>query len=263
MPNRHPSVLCLSGHDPSGGAGILADATTLAAHGVHTLSVLTALTIQDSGNVRRVIPTPVNELAEYLAVLLADSQPTVIKLGLIGATEQLPIIIEAIRRCRVPVVCDPVLRAGGGAELVPGAYAAALRASLLPHVTIATPNAAEARRLAPEAADLDACGAALLASGCGHVLITGGDEPDAAVTNRWYAPGAAVRHYQWPRLPETFHGAGCTLASALAAHLARGDGIETAIEQAQAWTQQALSRAYAVGRGRRIPGRIPNSNDAH
>ena len=133
----------------------------------------------------------------------------------------------------------------------------ALRARLLPFVTVLTPNASEARRLVQGAAgDLDACAAALLADGCQRVLITGGDEHEVSVINRCYGFDAAPRLCEWPRLPETFHGAGCTLASAIAARLALGDSTDEAIDAGQRWTQGALARAVAVGSGRRIPGRF-------
>jgi hydroxymethylpyrimidine/phosphomethylpyrimidine kinase len=251
-----PLVLCLSGLDPSGGAGLQADIETIAALGGHALGVVTALTAQDTRNVVRVVATEAALLRQQLELLLADCRPAAVKLGLLGGPEQFPVILDAIRRAAVPVVCDPVLRAGGGAPLHGEAAAQALRRELFAAVTVLTPNAAEARRLCPGEADLDGCGASLLRAGCAQVLITGGDEPGAAVRNTWYAPGQAPRRYAWPRLPETFHGAGCTLASAIAALLARGLAMDQALQQAQEWTQQALQRAFAVGLGRRIPGRI-------
>ncbi|MBA4284979.1 MAG: hydroxymethylpyrimidine/phosphomethylpyrimidine kinase [Xanthomonadaceae bacterium] len=254
---RATTVLCLSGHDPGGGAGLQADIETLAAHRVHALGVITALTVQDSRNVRRVIATDPALLDEQLDVLLADMQPAAVKLGLLGSIAQLPVIVRHLARLALPVVCDPVLRAGGGTDLVATDFPAALRAQLLPQVTVLTPNASEARRLVQGAAgDLDACAAALLADGCTRVLITGGDERDAAVINRCYGAGLPVRISDWPRLPETFHGAGCTLAASIAARLALGDGPDAAIDAGQRWTQGALARAVAVGGGRRIPGRF-------
>ncbi|HZR37293.1 MAG TPA: hydroxymethylpyrimidine/phosphomethylpyrimidine kinase [Nevskia sp.] len=251
-----PLVLCLSGLDPGGGAGLQADIETVAALGGHALGLATCLTVQDSRDVARVVPVEPGLLAEQLEVLLADMTPQAVKLGLLGDAAQLPLIVRVLRRCGVPVVCDPVLRAGGGALLHGDATLDALRRELLAHVTVLTPNAAEARRLCPGAADLDACGAALLAAGCARVLITGGDEPGTEVSNSAYAPGAAPRRYRWARLPETFHGAGCTLAAAVAVLLAGGADLDEALGQAQEWTQGALRRAFAVGRGRRIPGRI-------
>ena len=254
---RATTVLCLSGHDPGGGAGLQADIETLAAHGVHALGVITALTVQDSHNVRRVIATDPALLDEQLGVLLADVQPDAVKLGLLGSIAQLPVIVGHLARLAVPVVCDPVLRAGGGTALVADDYPAALRALLLPWVTVLTPNASEARRLVQGAAgDLEACAAALLADGCQRVLITGGDEAGASVINHCHGADGSARHYDWPRLPETFHGAGCTLASAIAARLALGDTPDDAIDAGQRWTQGALARAVAVGSGRRIPGRF-------
>lgn len=252
-----PRVLCLSGLDPVGGAGLQADLETLAAHRVHTLSLITALTVQDSHNVRRVVATDPDLLDEQLHVLLADARPDVVKLGLIGSAGQLPVIAAHLDRLTVPVVCDPVLRAGGGAALVADTFPALLTKLLLPRLTVMTPNAAEARRLAPQAANLADCGTALLAAGCRRVLITGGDEPGDTVVNQAHGRDVATRHWRWPKLPETFHGAGCTLASAIAARLALGDTVDDALDAGQRWTQAALARAIAVGSGRRIPGRLP------
>lgn len=251
-----PLVLCLSGLDPGGGAGLQADIETVAALGGHALALATCLTVQDTRNVARVVATAPQLLEQQLEWVLADSPPQAIKLGLLGSAGQLPLIVRAIRRCGVPVVCDPVLRAGGGALLHDAAAAEALRRELFGHVTVLTPNAAEARRLCPGAASLDDCGAALLASGCARVLITGGDEPGEQVLNSAYAAERAPRRYGWARLPETFHGAGCTLAAAIAALLARGMEPDQALERAQEWTQGALRRALRTGHGRRIPGRI-------
>ncbi len=252
-----PVVLCISGFDPCGGAGLQADIEAIAAHGAHAVGVITTLTVQDSRDVRRVSDVAPELLGEQLEVLLSDCRIDAIKIGLLGAPEQLPPILAAIARCRAPVVVDPVLRAGGGSRLTSAATTAALLERLLPLATVATPNAAEARRLVPQAADLDACGAALLARGCAQVLITGGDEATPAVENRWYRAGCAPRVFRWPRLSGGFHGAGCTLASALAARLARGEPADSAVEQAQRYVATCLERAWRIGHGRPIPRRLP------
>lgn len=254
-PPSQPSLLCLSGHDPTGGAGIQADQEAAAAQGVHALSIVTALTAQDSRNVQRVVPVASRLIEEQLALLEADCAIGAIKIGLIGDAVQVPVILSAIRRLRVPVVLDPVLRAGGGTDLVGASLQAALLAQLIPAIHLLTPNAAELRRLVPQAPDSASAARQLLDRGCANVLVTGGDEPGERVVNTWFNADAAPREFEWPRLPETFHGAGCTLASAIAARLALGEPIAQAIEQGQRWTQQALARAFAVGQGRRIPGR--------
>lgn len=250
---RTPIVLCLSGHDPSGGAGIHADIESVGAQGAHALSIITALTVQDSRNVLQVQAVPAEFLDEQIRLLEQDCDIASVKIGLLGDTSQIEVIGAMLRRLRVPVVLDPVLRAGGGTELADDALRAALLGQLLPQLSLITPNAAEARRLVPQAATLPECAAALLAHGCPNVLITGGDEAGASVINTWFVADAAAQRYEWPRLPETFHGAGCTLASAITARLALGDSMHLAIERGQRWTQTTLARAIAVGRGRRIP----------
>jgi len=245
-----PLVLCLSGHDPGGGAGIHADIEAIAAQGAHALTVITALTVQDSRNVRRVEPVA--------AALLADSRIAAIKIGLLGSAAQLPVIGATIRRCGVPVIADPVLAAGGGTTLADAALRRGLLEQLLPLVDLLTPNAGEARQLAPQAADSEAAARQLQALGARQLLVTGGDEATSDVRNLWLGADGQLRHYHWPRLPDRFHGAGCTLASAIAGRVAVGDDWAGAIEQGQRYTQQALAQAFATGQGRLIAERWPS-----
>lgn len=249
------NVLCCSGHDPTGGAGIQADIEAVAAQGGHALSLITALTVQDTRNVARTVAVDADLLVEQLALLKADTRLAAIKLGLLGGIEQLDCLELLLRQAAVPVVMDPILRAGGGAELISAPFAAALKARLFPYCTVLTPNAAEARRWSGQQA-LDAAGQYLLDCGTQHVLITGGDEPDAQARNRWYAQGERVVLFEYPRLSGTFHGAGCTLAAALAARLALGESILAALTAAQAYAHQALAAARAVGQGRLLPRRL-------
>jgi hydroxymethylpyrimidine/phosphomethylpyrimidine kinase len=260
MSASRPAILFLSGHDPGGGAGVQADLETAAALGGHGLSLITAHTVQDTRNVAAVRAADLALLREQAAVLLADVAVRAIKVGLLGGAEQVPFVVDLIGRAGAPAVVDPVLRAGGGTELASAELIEAFKRAL-PHVTVLTPNAAEARRLVPQARDLDAAGAALVALGARNVLITGGDEVDrelgGAVVNRWYRRDAGPRAFSWPRLPGPFHGAGCTLAAAIATLLAQGLPVAAALADAQAYTHRALERAFAAGRGRRIPGRLP------
>jgi hydroxymethylpyrimidine/phosphomethylpyrimidine kinase len=252
---RRPTVFCLSGHDPGGGAGIQADIETVAALGGHALSLISAHTVQDTTDVTRVQPVDVALLREQAAVLLADAAaPGAIKVGLLGSVGQAEFVAQLARQTGAPLVLDPVLRAGGGAELASAGLLDAL-AALLPQVEVLTPNAAEARRLAPGAGDLDACGRELLRRGARNVLITGGDEAGESVVNRWFRSDGSPRAFAWPRLAGPFHGAGCTLAAAIATLLARGEPVGAALTDAQAWVHQALQRGFAPGKGRMIPGR--------
>ena len=249
------NVLCCSGYDPTGGAGIQADIEAVAAQGAHALSLITALTVQDTRNVARVVAVDAALLAEQWHALWPDCRIAAIKVGLLGDAAQLPLLASMFKQAGVPVVLDPILRAGGGAELTAAAFAQRVQAELFPFCTLLTPNAAEARRWTGEA-DLDAAAQKLLAAGAEQVLITGGDEPGPMAQNRWYAPGRPVRVFEQPRLPGSFHGAGCTLASAIAARLALGEGMEAALQAAQQYVHQTLLHAAAVGQGRRVPRRI-------
>lgn len=249
MSRRLPQVLCLSGHDPGGGAGIQADIEAIAAQGAHALSVITALTVQDSQNVRRRVAIDPQLMAEQLDCLLADSPVQAIKLGLLGGAEQLPLIVATLRRCAVPVIVDPVLSAGGGASLSDEDFRERLRRELLPQVSLLTPNAAEARSLSGEQDSLRAA-RRLQALGCGQVLVTGGDEPGEQVRNLWLDADGEAHTFIWPRLPQRFHGAGCTLAAAIAGRIATGEDWGAAIAQAQRYTHEALAQAFAAGQGR-------------
>ena len=126
---------------------------------------------------------------------------------------------------------------------------------ILPVTTVMTPNQKEAQQLAAPKRGIDACAAMLLERGAAHVLITGGDVGSGDVTNTLFSTDGR-RDWQWPRLPHRYHGSGCTLAAALAARLAHGDGMETAAEQAQAYAWRSLQAAYSLGRGQHFPRRL-------
>lgn len=252
---ERPIVLCFSGHDPGGGAGIHADIEAIGALGGHALTIITAQTVQDTTNVERIVPTDLTLLAEQIVALSADSVISAIKVGLLGDAQQVSVIARTAKHLGVPVVVDPILRAGGGSNLASTAMIMAMQADLFPLTTVLTPNASEARRLAPDCASTDEAAQALVDAGCANVLVTGGDEPGDDVLNRWHRGGHATQDFRWPRHPETFHGAGCTLASAIAALLAQGREMGDALQQAQAYTQRALQNALRTGQGRRIPGR--------
>jgi hydroxymethylpyrimidine/phosphomethylpyrimidine kinase len=247
-------VLCLSGHDPTGGAGVQADIEAVRALGAHPCSLITALTAQDSENVVAVYPQdPESFLAQGLLVL-KDLDVAVIKIGLLGSHLIARKVVELIATAgNVPIVLDPVLAAGGGADLAGDMLVSVVRQEILPRSTWVTPNVPEARRLAG-CSDLTVCAERLMALGAKNVLVTGTHEESASVVNRWYGP-SGMKAWEWPRLPGDYHGSGCTLASALAAALAMGDTADVAASKAQALTYQALKSAYPLGRGQWFPDR--------
>lgn len=252
-----PVVLALSGHDPTGGAGIQADIEAIAAQGCHAATAVTCLTVQDTGDVRRLEPVSADLLLAQATAVLADLPVRVIKIGLIGSATNAAVVATLLADWpRLPVVLDPVLRAGGGADLADPRLLEILRGQLLPLTTLLTPNRAEARRLSGRA-DLQAASAALVERVGDAVLLTGADESDSdQVDNRLLRRDGSRRSFHWPRLEGPFHGSGCTLAAACAARLALGEDLPTAVQNAQSYTWRTLVAARTLGSGQRLPHRL-------
>ncbi|MGR8929436.1 MAG: bifunctional hydroxymethylpyrimidine kinase/phosphomethylpyrimidine kinase [Gammaproteobacteria bacterium] len=256
MRTNRPIVLCFSGHDPSGGAGIQADIETIFSHHCHPASVITALTEQDSRNVKKLIPQHPDNIISQAETLLADFDVAAIKIGLIGDAGVARAIAQVLRQCRnIPIVLDPVLAAGGGTALAGQELIDTLIEQLLPVTTMLTPNSEEARRLGRQQ-DLADCAKWLQQQGADYVLITGSHEQSELVHNRLFMPDGLSEIFNWARLPHHYHGSGCTLASAIAALLAQGLDVFAAANEAQEFTWQSLAAAYKPGRGQHNPNRL-------
>lgn len=256
MSRNRPNVLCFSGHDPSGGAGVQADIETIISHQCHAASIITALTEQDSRNVKKLIPQPAEDIIRQAETLLSDFEIAAIKIGLIGHPQTaLAIKHILLQYPRIPVVLDPVLAAGGGNDLASQPLIDVIVNDLLPLTSILTPNSEEARRLAAQT-DLNDCGRLLQAKGADYVLITGTHENSELVHNRLFMPEQLNETFNWERLPHHYHGSGCTLASAIAALLAQGLDSFAAISEAQEYTWQSLAAAYQPGQGQHNPERL-------
>lgn len=249
-----PVVLTIAGLDPTGGAGLAADITTLAQLGCHCAPVATALTVQNTHNLQQLEPVSSAFLAQQLRAMLDDVPVAAIKIGLLSQA-QFPTLIAGLLADYppVPVVLDPVLAAGGGANLAMPDLLAAM-AELYPKTTVICPNRQELQRLCDDD-DMPRAVAKLRTQGCQHVLVTGADTPTEQVINHWFCADGQ-QTFNWSRIPGTYHGTGCTLASAIAAYLAQGDTVAKAIEKAQQYTHQTLQQAYRIGAGQAIPGRI-------
>ena len=251
-----PVVLCLSGHDPSGGAGIQADIETIASHQCHAASVITALTEQDTNNVKKILPQSVTNIISQTRTILEDLPVKAIKIGLIGHVETAKAIHAIINEySALPVILDPVLSAGGGKVLSNDELIDTIVELLLPRTTILTPNSVEARQLA-KLDDLQSCGTKLLELGSEYVLITGAHEQSAVVNNLLFNKKQCIETYNWDRLPHSYHGSGCTLASSIAAMIAHGLEVETAMLEAQEYTWNSLSAGFQPGKGQYIPNRL-------
>lgn len=255
--SRVPVVMALSGSDPSGGAGIQADIEALASHGCHCAPVITAVTVQDTQDIKSYAPLDGTLIMEQARAVLEDMPVVAIKIGLLGSTEAVEAIHSVLHDYPdIPVVLDPVLASGGGTALADDELLEALSGLLLPNTTVLTPNSLEARLLAPEADNLDACAMALLDKGCEFVLITGTHENTPRVVNSLYGNHRVLETFNWERLPGSFHGSGCTLAASIAGLLAQGLEPFSAIHEAQEYTWEALAHGYRVGMGQPIPNRL-------
>jgi hydroxymethylpyrimidine/phosphomethylpyrimidine kinase len=263
MSQSPPIVLTFAATDPSGGAGLQADILTLSSMGCHALSVVTAVTVQDTVGVEDVLALDPEWVADQARCVLEDMPVTVFKIGLLGSVEIIAAIAEVVSDYpEVPLVLDPVLSSGRGDELATDEMVAAMRELLIPQTTLITPNSMEARRLAVDDGDdsddlsLEESARRILTLGCEYVLITGTHENTVQVVNVLYSQEGVVRSDSWQRLPGAYHGSGCTLASAIAATVANGLAISEAVRDAQEYTWQTLSSGYRPGMGQHIPDRL-------
>lgn len=253
-----PCVLVFAGLDPSGGAGLQADIQAISAAGAHPLPIVTALTVQNNQHVHAVHPVAPEILREQVRVLVEQgTRINAVKVGIVGSAVNALVIAEAVialrsRQPELPVVLDPVLASGHGDLLTKGDAVQAI-APLRALATLVTPNLLEARALTGN--DEVQQQAQYLLQDASHVLIKGGHGDGDTVVNAWFGRDVE-RRWSWPRLPGEYHGSGCTLASAIAARLARKISMDAAIDDAQRYTQQCLEHAFAIAEGQRIPDRI-------
>lgn len=266
MSQPPPNVLSFAANDPSGGAGTQADLLTIISMGCHPLPVVTAITVQDTAGVEDVLPLDSKWVENQARTLLKDIPAHAFKLGLLGSVEIIAVIAEIVSDYpEIPLIMDPVLASGRGDELSTEDMIDAMRKLLLPHVTLLTPNSLEARRLAlfeddnkdcPDNLSLDECAHRLLDMGCEYVLITGTHENTIQVTNTLFSAEGQVRSDEWKRLPYSYHGSGCTLASAIAASMANGLTVNESVYAAQDYTWHTLDNSFRPGTGQHIPNRL-------
>jgi hydroxymethylpyrimidine/phosphomethylpyrimidine kinase len=263
LPEIPPIVLTFAASDPSAGAGMQADILTIASMGCHPLTVVTAITVQDTSGVDDVQSIEAELVMNQARTVLEDMPVAAFKIGLLGSVENIAVIAEIISDYSdIPLVLDPVLSSGRGDELANEDMLEAMRELLIPQTTILTPNSLEARRLVQDEddeednPDLAECAKRLIQLGCEYVLITGTHENTPKVINSLYGEQGLIRSDSWPRLPGIYHGSGCTLASAIAALLANGLPMEEAVREAQEYTWETLKYGFRPGMGQHIPDRL-------
>ena len=252
-----PIALTIAGSDSSGGAGIQADLKTFSALGVYGASVLTALTAQNTMGVQGVHPVPPDFVAAQMASVLDDLDVRAIKTGMLADAPIIAAVARelAARAPGLPLVVDPVMVATSGDVLLAREAIETMKSLLIPRATIITPNLPEAAELLGEAIATTEAQAGdqlerLVALGAAAVLLKGGHgSGDEAVD--LLAIGGAVVRLAAPRLAtRNTHGTGCTLSAAIAARLARADGLEAAVRHAKAYVHAAIAAGVRLGVGR-------------
>ena len=252
-----PVALTIAGSDSSGGAGIQADLKTFAALGVYGASAITALTAQNTRGVTGIHMVPAEFVRAQIAAVFADLDVGAVKIGLVGELASIEAIVDVLQR-RSPkhIVLDPVMVATSGDRLLAAEAVEALRQKLIPLATIITPNLPEAAALLDEPvatseAAIESQGERLLSLGCPAVLIKGGHgEGGESVDYLIRANGSVA--LSAPRVAtQNTHGTGCSLSSAIAAELAKGAELETAVRDAKSFVSAAIAAAdrFTVGHG--------------
>jgi hydroxymethylpyrimidine/phosphomethylpyrimidine kinase len=254
-------ALTIAGSDPTGGAGLQADLQVFRALGVHGAGVVTALTVQDTGRVHRVLPVFPNVVLEQLRVLLADVRPHAVKLGMLATDDVARMVelgLDALGRpgpSRPPLVIDPVLAASDGTLLLERRAQPSLE-RLIGRCELVTPNLPEAAQLTgcdvSTREGTEAAGCALVSHlGAGAALVKGGHRdgpPDDLLVVR-QGGSQTLRWLAGERIPgDPVHGTGCALSAAIAACLARGDALEVAVERGRRFLAKALEGAAQAGR---------------
>ena len=252
-----PVTMVFAGLDPTGGAGLQADIEAIASMGCHTAPIATCLTVQTTHHVQEVVPVEAALVIQQARAVLEDMPVSAFKIGVVASVEMVEAIHSILHDYSgIPVVLDPVLAAGGGGGMIePGAMEAMI-SLLIPQTQIVTPNSEEAMQLASGADTLDAAAMSLLAQGCEYALITGTHERTTAVINTLYGNHRKLKEYTWERLEGSFHGSGCTLASAIAGLLAQGQEPLSAVQEAQRFTWNSLNQGAHLGMGQAIPNRF-------
>jgi hydroxymethylpyrimidine/phosphomethylpyrimidine kinase len=255
---HYPRVLTIAGSDSGGGAGIQADLKTFAALGCFGMSAITALTAQNTLGVRAIHGVPAAFLKEQIAAVVEDIGVDAVKIGMLHAPDVVHAVAWAIDRYRLKnVVLDPVMVATSGDALIERETVALLAAELFPRAEVVTPNLDEAALLLGRAVqhvdDFDAACADLLAQGARAVLLKGGHLGGDRLTDVLALadePATYWQRHSGSRIASrNTHGTGCTLSSAIAAHLALGQGLEAAVQLAHAYVRGAIEAGVDVVTG--------------
>ncbi len=256
-----PTVLVISGLDPTGGAGIQADIESITSHGCHPCPIVTNLTSQDTHDIRHFKPVDPKIVEQQMMTLISDTHISTIKIGMIGSIELIFCIRDLLQELpKIPVILDPVLSSGRGTAISDTHYVKTLAHELLPLTNILTPNHIEAQTLASVLGQTQSSqednAQTILDQKTEYVFITGGHLPGEQLHNTLYQENKNPETFSWQRLPGEYHGTGCTLSASIAGLVAQNKSAIAAILEAQEYTWQSLKHAYPIGSGQLIPNRL-------
>jgi hydroxymethylpyrimidine/phosphomethylpyrimidine kinase len=253
---RPPIALTIAGSDSSGGAGIQADLKTFTVLGVYGASVITALTAQSTQGVAGIFPVPPEFVAEQIAAVASDLGVSAAKTGMLNDSGTVLAVAEAVRRHALyPLVVDPVMVATSGDSLMTEGMVAALREDLVPLADLLTPNLPEAARLldsapATDEAEMAAQAKGLLDLGCKAVVLKGGHGSGTEAVDIFMERGGEPLRLALPRIAtRNTHGTGCTFSAAVAAWLARGESLQSAVAAAKRFVHEALQAGAGLSIG--------------
>ncbi|WPO81602.1 bifunctional hydroxymethylpyrimidine kinase/phosphomethylpyrimidine kinase [Chryseobacterium sp. JJR-5R] len=252
----YPSVMTIAGFDGSGGAGIQADIKTFSALGCYATSVLTALPVQNTTGVRKIYPIPVEAVSDQIEAVLDDIFPQAVKIGMVHTPQLVEAIVNTLGRYpKMPVVFDPVMVATSGHRLIEEETIATITEKLFPIADIITPNMDEASLLAGmdvnTLENMRVAGEKILTYGCKNILLKGGHQDSPTVTSLFFDENGKQHAFETEKLATVnTHGSGCTLSSAIAAYLARGETLYDAVALAQHYVFEAISSGKDVITGK-------------
>ena len=254
-----PVALTVAGVDPGGGAGVVADLMTFAAHRVFGTVAVAAITVQNTRELTRVQPVAAPLLADQIAAIFADIAPGAVKIGMLGNAANVAATARALRKAKAKnVVLDPILHATTGARLLPAAAIAVLKRELFPLAALVTPNLPEAEAIAGfpirDEGDRRLAAGVLADLGADAVLIKGGHAEGREIRDLFFDGRKFIEFRNFRIDTEATHGTGCTLASAIAANLARGASMPDAVKNGIEYLRRSLGRGLFPGKGRGTPG---------
>ncbi len=254
MPEIPPIVLTIAGFDPSSGAGVTADIKTISMHGCYGVSAITALTVQSSSAVLRVIPTDPQVLADTLDELLRDGKVSAVHIGMLGSGKVAGCVADFLSGAALKnVVLDPVLKSSSGADLLDQEGIEVLRNRLFPLADVLTPNVDEAKALTgltvANPTQMEEAAGLLHEMGAKAVVVTGGHLNQAI--DVLSIQGQKSQIYDAERIDSSnTHGTGCAFSTAISCQLALGKELPTAVRLAKDYVSSAIRNSYTIGRGR-------------